>query len=109
MRLRYPFKRGVVLSVVLISLLSWTDKPAAAQTTSPISYGQTVSGEIKNNTTDYAQFYQLTAPSNDKISLILKRTSGNLVSVLGLIDPTLPQNNQLLTIGRLSGDNKTNS
>lgn len=83
------FARGGRLAAVILAaalLTAASPAPARAQVGGPIAYGQTVSGEITNDT--FRVVYTFQGRQGEIIEARLSRTSGNLDPVLILLDGT---------------------
>ena len=107
MRTRHFLPVVLALSIGLTLVLSGIASVVRAQADYPtITYGQTLTGEIKADAQNDAAAYQFDAAADDSVTVVMKRTSGTLRPLLTLFD-TSKGTPQLLASGKLSSDGKT--
>jgi DNA-binding beta-propeller fold protein YncE len=71
--------------------------PASAQTARKIKYGDVVNGpEIRTGSSTVAYAYTFDAKRGDKVTILMSRRTGNLRPLVGIVDPSKPQNQQVL-------------
>jgi YVTN family beta-propeller protein len=95
---------GILLVVMLLALAAATFT-TRAQGAIPISYGDTVDGQITSSAN--AVVYTFDAQDGDVVTITMTRTSGNLRPVSILADPTQPTDKMVLAQSELSSDGKT--
>jgi YVTN family beta-propeller protein len=102
---RRPLWVAGFFSMVMLFALAATAITTHAQDVLPISYGDTVNGQVTASKNTVA--YSFDAQEGDVVTITMTRTSGNLRPEVAIGDLSQPQGKRVLVIGELSSDGKT--